>query len=221
MGSVAVFGIGDLGGYLIRLLAQRPEVSHLYALDVDAGRLEIEVADAAALASYFGPGAQVSALVVDMRNDEALAEVLLRLKPDVVVNTATLQSWWVITQLPTELWRRLEEQARFGPWLPMHLTLALKLMRALRAVGLSTPVVNVAFPDTVNPVLGRLGLAPTCGAGNSDLLRAGVRVAASLRLGVPVEDVSVYMLATTSTWSTTGWGWRPPHPWPTTPIGFG
>jgi hypothetical protein len=195
LGTVAVFGIGDLGGYLIRMLAQRPEVSKLYALDVDTARLETEAADAAAMASYFGRGPQVVPVAVDMRNEEAVAEVLNRLRPSVVVNTATLQSWWVITQLPADLWRRLEEEARFGPWLPMHLTLALKLMRALKTSGLSVPVVNVSFPDTVNPVLARLGMAPTCGAGNSDLLRAGVRVVAARRLKVPVEDVSVYMLA--------------------------
>lgn len=195
MGSVAVFGIGDLGGYLIRLLAQWPEVSCLYALDIDTAKLYTEAADAAAVASYFGYAARVRAVPVDMRNEEALAETLHRLRPDVVVNTATLQSWWVITQLPTTLWRRLEEEARFGPWLPMHLTLALKLMKAVKAVGLDVPVVNVAFPDAVNPVLARLGLPPTCGAGNSDLLRAGIRVAAASRLQLPLEDIQVYMLA--------------------------
>jgi hypothetical protein len=57
------------------------------------------------------------------------------------------------------------------------------------------PVVNVAFPDAVNPVLGALGLAPTCGAGNSDLLRGGIRCAAAKRLDVPVRDVVVHLLA--------------------------
>src|SRR5437879_3998550 len=130
-----------------------------------------------------------------MRNGDQLAAALARIRPDVVVNTATLQSWWVITQLPEVVWRRLEERARFGPWLPMHLTLALKLMQALRTAGVSAAVVNVAFPDAVNAVLAGLGLAPTCGAGNSDLLRAGIRWAAARRMNVPVREVAVYLLA--------------------------
>jgi len=162
---------------------------------VDEARLTAEVTDAAAVASFVDGGARIEPLVVDMRNTDALAAVLTRIQPDVVVNTATLQSWWVITQLPQPLWRRLEEQARFGPWLPMHLTLALKLMQALKAAGLASAVVNVAFPDAVNPVLAGLGLAPTCGAGNSDLLRAGIRSAAARRLNVPVRDVTAYLLA--------------------------
>src|SRR5438309_5266927 len=193
MGTVAVTGIGDLGGGVLRALAQMPEVSRLYALDVDETRLTTEVADAAAVASYAEGGTRIAPIVVDMRNGDQLAAALARIRPDVVVNTATLQSWWVITQLPQVVWRRLEERARFGPWLPMHLTLALKLMQALRTAGVSAAVVNVAFPDAVNAVLAGLGLAPTCGAGNSDLLRAGIRSAAARRLNVPVREVGVYL----------------------------
>ncbi len=194
MGTVAVTGIGDLGGSVLRILAQLPEVSRLYALDADEARLTAEVADAAAVASYAEVGNRIDPIVVDMRNADQLATMLARIQPDVVVNTATLQSWWVITQLPQPLWRRLEEQAWFGPWLPMHLTLALKLMQALQAARSTAAVVNVAFPDAVNAVLAGLGLAPTCGAGNSDLLRAGIRWAAARRLNVPVRDVAVYLL---------------------------
>ena len=132
MGTVAVTGIGDLGAGVLRILAQMPGVSRLYALDVDETRLMGEVADAAAVASYGEGGTRIDPIVVDMRNEDRLADALARVQPDVVVNTATLQSWWVITQLPQAVWRRLEEQARFGPWLPMHLTLALKLMLSER-----------------------------------------------------------------------------------------
>ena len=195
MGKVAVMGIGDLGATVLRSLAQAREVTRLYALDVDEARLTAEAADAGAVSSYGEDSSPIDPVAVDMRNADAMATALARIDPDVIVNTATLQSWWVITQLPQPLWRRLEERARFGPWLPMHLTLALRLMQALKMSGLAPAVVNVAFPDAVNPVLAGLGLAPTCGAGNSDLLRAGVRWAAARRLHVPVRDVAVYLLA--------------------------
>src|SRR2546426_29796 len=97
MGTVAVTGIGDLGGGVLRVLAQMPEISRLYALDVDETRLTTEVADAAAVASYAEGGTRIDPIVVDMRNADQLASVLARIQPDVVVNTATLQSWWVIT----------------------------------------------------------------------------------------------------------------------------
>jgi hypothetical protein len=64
-------------------------------------------------------------------------------------------------------------------------------MRAVRDLDLTTPVVNVAFPDAVNAVLAAASLAPTCGAGNSDLLRPGIRLAAAERLGVPPDRVEL------------------------------
>jgi len=194
MATVAVMGVGDLGSSVLRMLACAPEVSRLSACDVDGERLAAEVTEAAAIASYGGRAPRMECLTVDMHNVDALAAAVDRVRPDVIVNTATLQSWWVITQLPHALWRRLEEHARYGPWLPMHLTLALKLMQAVRITGLTPAVVNVAFPDAVNPVLAGVGLAPTCGAGNSDLLRGGIRWAAARRLHVPVGDVTVNLL---------------------------
>jgi len=48
-----------------------------------------------------------------------------------------------------------------GPWLPNHLTLAHKLMLAVKKSGIETNVVNGAFPDATNVVLSKLGLEPT------------------------------------------------------------
>jgi len=169
-------------------------VTRLWAFDVEAHRLEVATADAAASAAYRDRAPQVQFRTLDMRSEEQVAEVLTLAQPDVIVQAATLQSWWVLTQLPSELWRKLEFGARFGPWLPLHLALVLKLMRGRASAGLAAPVVNVSFPDAVNPVLGHLGLAPACGAGNSDLLWAGIRVVTARRLGVPVGEVQVSLL---------------------------
>lgn len=189
-----MFGAGDIGCAVLRGLAGYPEVTGLWAFDADAPRLEVAVADAAATAAYRDRAPEVRFRALDMRSEGQVAEALGMARPDVIVQAATLQSWWIITQFPSELWRRLEFGARFGPWLPLHLTLVLKLMRGRAQAGLAAPVVNVSFPDAVNPVLGHLGMAPACGAGNSDLLWAGIRSVAARRLGVPVGEVEVSML---------------------------
>lgn len=181
--TVAVVGAGDIGSAVLRHLAVSGEIGELWALDVDAERARRAAADAAAVALYTGAPPRVSSRPVDVLSPDALHETLAAIGPQLVVQAATLQSWWVLTQLPEELWRRLEVGARFGPWLPFHLVPARNVMRALRGLGAITPVVNVAFPDAVNAVLAADGLAPTCGAGNSDLLRPGIRIAAADRLG--------------------------------------
>jgi hypothetical protein len=194
MARVAIFGAGDIGEAVLRHLAQVPEVTHLLLLDIDSDRLRSVCHDVSAIAAYEGRGLHIAFRTIDMRNEAELLEALTSEEPDILVNTTTLQSWWAIIQLPTELYQRLEFGARFGPWLPLHLALILNLMRARKRAGISAPVVNVAFPDAVSSVLGKLGLAPTCGAGNSELLWAGIRVAAAQRLSVPIETVELRMV---------------------------
>lgn len=189
--TVAVVGAGDVGGAVLRHLALSGEIGELWALDVDAERARRAAADASAVALYTGAPPRVASKAVDVLSPDSLVEALGAIGPDLVVQAATLQSWWVLTQLPEDLWRRLEVGARFGPWVPFHLVPARNVMRALRELDTATLVVNIAFPDAVNAVLAADGLAPTCGAGNSDLLRPGIRVAAAARLGASVDRVDL------------------------------
>jgi hypothetical protein len=189
--TVAVVGAGDVGGAVLRRLALSGAIGALWALDVDGERARRAAADAAAIALYTGAPPRVASKAVDVLSPDALHDALDGIRPDLVVQAATLQSWWVLTQLPQDLWRRLEVGARFGPWLPFHLVPTRNVMRAVRELDATTPVVNVAFPDAVNAVLAAAGLAPTCGAGNSDLLRPGIRLAAAERLGVPPDHVEL------------------------------
>ena len=195
MASVAVFGAGDVGEQVLRTLAVRPEIDRLIAFDLNEDRLASIAANVRAMADLLGYTVAVEDRTLDMSDEESIAACLEGVAPDAIVNTATLQSWWAITQLPAGTWRKLEEGARFGPWLPLHLALTMKLMRAVDAAGIAAPVVNVAFPDAVNPVLARQGLAPACGAGNSEMLWTGARVAAARALGVPADSVTVRMVA--------------------------
>jgi hypothetical protein len=182
--TVAVIGAGDIGSAVLRQLALSREIGSLWALDLDADCARRAAADAAAVALYSGAPPQVASKRVDVLLPDALSKALRAIAPDVVVQAATLQSWWVLTQLPEDLWRLLEVGARFGPWLPFHLVPTRNVMQAVRELDTPTPVVNIAFPDAVNAVLAAAGLAPTCGAGNSDLLRPGIRMAAAEQLGV-------------------------------------
>ena len=96
---------------------------------------------------------------------ERNANTLSRIRPDIVLNCASLQSWRVITQLPKATFEALD-QAQLGPWLPMHLAPAYALMRAVKQSCPKALVVNAAFPDAVNAVLFKVGLAPDVGVGN-------------------------------------------------------
>ncbi|MFE0176312.1 hypothetical protein ACFWZ2_28725 [Streptomyces sp. NPDC059002] len=109
--------------------------------------------------------ADLTSVRLDLWDIDASAEALERIRPDIVFMGASLQPWWHITQLPPEVFAELD-QARFGPWLPMHLTLVHRLMQAVRSSGIQATVVNAAYPDAVGPVLAAAGLAPDLGIGD-------------------------------------------------------
>ena len=86
-------------------------------------------------------------------------------------------------------------QAGFGVWLPAHLILPLKLMRALRKAEFGGFALIAPFPDVVNCVLGRLGLVATSGVGNLDEIVPKLRLLAADRLGAPCAEIQVTLVA--------------------------
>lgn len=75
--------------------------------------------------------------------------------------------------------------------MPFHLAPAASVLAGAKDACPGAPVVNVAFPDAVNPVLAALGTSATVGPGNSDLLRPGIRQAAAEALDVAAERVTL------------------------------
>jgi hypothetical protein len=137
---------------------------------------------------------RVEHAVADLNRIDQTAETIYRYKPEIIFNAATLQSWWVINALPREVFERLD-RARYGPWLPMHLTLVHKLMQAVKQTGLDVRVINAAFPDAVHPVLQKVHLAPTVGIGNVANPIPALRCACAAYLGRPMRDVQLFFVA--------------------------
>lgn len=126
-------------------------------------------------------------------NIEQNAATLASIRPDIIVNCASLQSWRIITELPEASFRALD-RAQLGPWLPMHLAPAYALMRAVRQSGVRALTVNVAFPDAVNAVLDKVGLAPDVGAGNIANLVPATRSAIALMADEEPDKVRVKLI---------------------------
>jgi hypothetical protein len=145
-------------------------------------------------ASYFRKYTEVTFEEIDLNDLARSAEVLSKIRPDIVVNCTTLMSWWVRQGLPPEDYKRLEG-AGSGPWIPLHLTLTRKLMQLVRDGGIKCHVVNTCFPDGINAALGKVGLAPTIGGGNSDLLNPGLKKYVADKFGVPPSNVGISMIA--------------------------
>ena len=188
-----MIGLGSLGGHALEFLARTPGIRSIVASDYNEewGQRKLNNAQLGAATQGYYP--RMKFRRVDLNDINATAEVLKEENPEVVFNATTLQSWWVIGELPKETYERLL-QAGLGPWIPMHLTLTHKLMKAVKKSGISPHVISSSFPDAVNPILGKVGLAPLVGIGNMDLLIPMVKRYVSDTIGVPMRNVTVFML---------------------------
>jgi hypothetical protein len=192
--TIMVIGIGDLGGHVLELLARAPGSWRFIAVGRTPDRLVRKANIALFGAAQQGYYPRVEHAVADLNRIDQAAETIYRYKPEIIFNAATLQSWWVINALPREIFERLD-RARYGPWLPMHLTLVHKLMQAVKQTGLDVRVINAAFPDAVHPVLQKVHLAPTVGIGNVANPIPALRCACAAYLGRPMRDVQLFFVA--------------------------
>lgn len=192
--TIMIIGIGDLGGHVLEILVRAPGSRRIITADINEDWAYRKTNIAAFGASQSGYYPEVESVKIDLYNIDQTAEIISKYKPDIIYSAASLQSWWVINTLPKEVFEELDI-ARFGPWLPMHLTLVYKLMQAVKQTGLDIKVINSAFPDAVNPILDKVGLAPIIGIGNVANPVPSIRSSVAYRIGRQMKDVTVYFFA--------------------------
>jgi len=187
-GTIMIIGLGEVGGKALELLARKPGITRLVGADVNETYGYQKVNNAAFGAQMEGIYPNIDFVKIDLRDVDKTSETLSRIKPSVIFNSTSLQSYWVVELLPKEIHKKFQEAA-FGPWLPMHLTLCYKLMQAVEHSGIKTWVVNGAYPDAVNPTLAKVGQAPVAGIGNGENVVPQLQKVISLRLNVPMRSV--------------------------------
>ena len=194
MDKVLLVGLGDIGEIILEQLVRVPEALNICVADRNEEEFMPKVYSAISGAIQYGSNPKVGFAELDVNDINATVELLKRVEPDLIVSAVALKTWWAPqTLLPKELFMKLDE-AGFGPWLPFHLTLVHKLMRAVKESGVESRVINCSFPDAVNAVLGKLGMAPTVGIGNCDLFLPWLRKIIADRFSVPVKEVVTYFV---------------------------
>ncbi len=190
MDSILIIGsAGSVAHDMMYLIASMGRPIKVVGTDVDEKKGMSEIEESLQIAHYLGYYPDLSFTKMDLFKIEETAETLRKIKPKVICNLASLGSWWVTRLLPDEEYKKI---GPIGPWLPNHLTLAYKLMQAIKMSGIDTKVVNGAFPDATNVVLGKVGLAPACGGGNMDIAIHRLKRIVARDLGVPFQSVTIY-----------------------------
>ncbi len=213
--KIMLVGIGELGGIVLEFLARVPGICDLVAADANEDWGFVKTNSAILGASYMGLYPNITFQPLDLLDVEKTAGILAQVDPTIIYNAATLQSWWVVNELPPDVRAQIyKDKCGLGAWSSMHLALAARLMKAVKLAGIDAYVVNAAFPDMTNPSLARVGLAPTVGVGNMDLIIPYIRKVAAERLGVPMSSVGVELVAHhyhAYHWCRDGEGYDVPH----------
>jgi hypothetical protein len=190
---ILLVGLGNLGAQIFDLLVRLPG-HHTFLVggrNLDYLRQRSNLSLLAAIQLGYSP--EVACTSLDLWNIEQTAEVISRFQPDLIVCSATLAQWERSVRIPSGLTERLAS-VPMGPRLPLHLTLVYKLMQAVRASGQVSTVVNAIYPDVVNPVLKKGGLAPTTGIGDLSNNVPALRKAIAMHLNVALEQVEVQLV---------------------------
>lgn len=192
--TLMVIGLGELGGIALEILARIPNISKIVAADVNEDHGVRKTNTALMGASYLNLYPDIQFVKMDLTNIDEVTRIIKEVNPTIIYSATTLQSWWVIDVLPKDVHANLyKDFCGLGPWIPMHLFLVHKLMQAVKKSGLNPIVINSSFPDNVNPVLAKVGLAPNVGIGNIDLIVAPWRKVVSELMDVPLRRVQVYI----------------------------
>ncbi|MFZ5570829.1 MAG: hypothetical protein ACOZF0_10510 [Thermodesulfobacteriota bacterium] len=193
-GKIMLVGLGGVAKAALQLMVTKPEIKTIVVASRNGqqGEAFCNLVAAGALAQGFQP--QIDTVSVDLNQPERTAEIISLENPDVIFSTATLMSPWLTGRLPLEVNLALYP-AGFGVWLPMHLPLTMKLMRAVRLAGYRGITLTAPFPDIVNCMLAGMNLSPTSGIGNVDLYIPKVKRLAAEALGVSTADIEVKLVA--------------------------
>lgn len=191
--NVLFVGLGNLGSQVFDLFFLRNAQRHTFIV---AGKRPTYLRERTGLTAYSAMqldlSSDVQVMSMDVFHVDQTAQTLSRLKPDLIFCALTLQPWLTIRKLPPPIFETLY-QATTGPWLPLTLTPVYKLMQAVNQAGIDARVINGSFPDTINAILGKVGLAPTIGIGNLANAVPALRQSLALDLGLSAEQIEVLL----------------------------
>jgi hypothetical protein len=176
---VLLIGAGDLARRLAMRLVQSSRVGELVLASRRAeSGLALTKLLSACRASSSGISGRRAArpvfarfVALDALREDDVAALLLRERPDLVIQCASLLSPWCLREHASAEVRALG-QGPFALQLAAQLPIVMCVMRAVRAACFDGPVANCSYPDVTHPVLAPLGLAPTVGIGNVAMIRA-------------------------------------------------
>ena len=187
---------GIVGSVIAGHLTQIPDIEQVILLDINAKRGKV-LADALKIkAAMYSHYPEFVFETCDLFDLDKTTEILNRYSPNLILQAATVFSYYFYAPI---ILRETKKRGIPNQY-PAHtiakdLTLAYQLMKSVKQANITAPVVNVSFPDHVNNILGKVGLAPTVGAGNIDVFVYMIRQMIADKLNTDIRQIKVFMVA--------------------------
>ena len=198
MSKVLLVGLGNVGTHILEFLVRDPNCPELLIGDFNE-KNELKVNNALIGAAVKGLYPNVTFKKMDLTDVIQTTEIINQFKPDVIIQGAVMHTWHLIRKLPEEVYAKISA-ATLGAWLPAQIALAYHLMLALKDSDVNAHVVNTSLSCLVNPALASVGLPPTIGIGNVELMQPAVKIMVSRLLNESPTDIEVYLVAHHNWW---------------------
>ncbi len=168
--DILIVGTGDFAArqlFDIAATSMRPVTVGLAGRNTD--RLAWLKTAAQARATIYAKPVTVITEILALDRVDAIAEVISRLSPKVVVQTASLQGSSVIGSADNG-WARLVASAGYGLTTVFQTLLSSRVAKAAAQSNTEAAFINCCYPDVVNRLLVAKQLSVLCGVGNIGIL---------------------------------------------------
>jgi len=167
---IVIFGTGEFAGRIlhdIAATARKPVKVTVAGIDTErAAWLKLAANSRAAI---FGTPVKVDSLIVDLMNRDATEAAVTKLRPNVAIQAASLQTTAVIGHR-SDGWSQLVAEGGLSVTAVFQSLLSIRVGEALKKIAPNCLHVNCCFPDVVNTLIAAAGLPIACGVGNIAIL---------------------------------------------------
>ena len=193
--TVMIVGVGTVGETATDYLALCPSIKKLIVADCNSSRAYSVAVKAKMASMHFDNFPTVESIFLDLHDEKHTLQMIKEFNPAVIINTATV--------IPSSFYNPLIQakmrEINFKRYPPAHnlakdLVPLCKLMKAVKRSDTGMKVVNVASPDNSHPVLAKVGLSPTVGAGNVDIVAQCVRRLVANKLNVSAQNIAITLI---------------------------
>ncbi|MBH09465.1 MAG: hypothetical protein CMG74_03765 [Candidatus Marinimicrobia bacterium] len=199
MEKVLIVGVGDLGSHLLEFIARDDNNLEWIIGDLDINKVKLLCNNATIGAAHHGKNPVLVPKKIDLLEIDKTANLIKKEKPIAVINCTVLHTWHLIRKLPENIYKKISS-AGLGAWLPCQLTLAMYLARAIKESGENPYYINTSLSCLTNPVMGKIGLAPTIGVGNIDLIAPAIIIYLSKKTGIDRSKIDIRLVCHHQHW---------------------